>query len=111
MWSAFTRREEPQALQTPTPAPDGRSKKAKGRNVDMYVCGSWDMPRSTNEAANKADGYALAAVIRRRRTPTRRNGPQVDSRRTESRGDASHRGCGAYDKPIEGVGFSHINLM
>ena len=55
-------RENREALQMPTlDGGVGRSKKAKGRNVDMYVCRESDGLVVPAKRANKADAYALAA--------------------------------------------------
>ena len=80
-------RENREALQTP--AHDGgvgRSKKAKGRNVDMHVCGESDGLVVPTKRANKADAYALAAESAEGRRATKGNAPQARSRRTQSRG-------------------------
>jgi hypothetical protein len=58
-------RENREALQTPTLDGVGRSKKAKSRNVDMHVCGESDGLVVPAKRANKVDGYALAAEVRR----------------------------------------------
>jgi hypothetical protein len=48
-------RENREALQTPAlDGSVGRSKKAKGCNVDMHVCGGVGRPRSTNEAGEQS---------------------------------------------------------
>ncbi len=120
-------RENRETLQTPTlNGSVGRSKKAKGRNVDMHVCGESDGLIVPTKRANKVDAYALAAESAEERRPTKGNALQAYLRRTQSRGcwqrspqrkggrprgthykptcaghragDASHRGCGAYDK-------------
>jgi hypothetical protein len=97
MWGN-SMRENREALQTPTLDGVGRSKKAKSRNVDMHVCRESDGLVVPTKRANKADGYVLAAESaeeggRPRGTHHKRTraGPRA--------GDASHRGCGAYDKP------------
>jgi hypothetical protein len=92
--------ENREALQTPTlDGGVGRSKKAKSRNVDVHVCGESDGLVVPTKRANKAGAYALAAESAEERRSTKGNAPQAHSRRTQSRGCASHRGCGAYDKP------------
>jgi hypothetical protein len=96
-------RENRAALQTPIlDVGAGRSKKAKGRNVDVHVCGGVGRPRSTNEADNKADAEEWAAESAEERRSTKGNAPQTILRRTQSRG--SHRVCGAYGKRQEGIG-------
>ena len=51
-----------EALQTPTlEGSVGRSKKAKGRNVDMHVCRESVGLVVPTKRANKVDAYALAA--------------------------------------------------
>jgi hypothetical protein len=61
MWGN-SMRENREALQTPThDGGVGRSKKAKSRKVDMYVCGESDGLVVPTKRANKADGYGLAA--------------------------------------------------
>ena len=98
MWGN-SMRENREALQTPThDGGVGRSKKAKSRNVDMHVCRESDGLIVPTKRANKADGYGLAAEFAEGRRSTKGNAPQAHSRRTQSRG-ASHRVCGAYDKP------------
>src|SRR5437870_12489618 len=58
-------RENRETLQTPTlNGSVGRSKKAKGRNVDMHVCGESDGLIVPTKRANKVDAYALAGVRR-----------------------------------------------
>src|SRR5262245_18671288 len=54
-------RRNREALQTPTlDSRVGRSKKAKGRNVDMHVCGESDGLIVPTKRANKAGGIVLA---------------------------------------------------
>src|SRR5262245_40166574 len=80
-------REAPQ-----TPARDGsagRSKKAKGRNVDMHGCGEWDGVIVPVKRANKASAGALAAEFAEGRRATKGNAPQAHSCRTQSRGSES----------------------
>ena len=60
-------RENREALQTPTHDGVGRPKKAKGRNVDMHVCGESDGLVVPEKRANKADGYAAAESAEGRR--------------------------------------------
>ena len=55
-------RENRETLQTPAlDGSEGRSKKAKGRKVDMHVCGESDGLVVPTKRANKAGAYALAA--------------------------------------------------
>ena len=92
-------RENREALQTPTlDGRVGRSKKAKSRNVDMHVCGESDGLVVPTKRANKA------ARKRWQRSPQREGGRPRGTHHKRTRtgpraGDASHRGCGAYDKP------------
>src|SRR6266498_3784062 len=80
-------RENREALQTPTlNGSVGRSKKAKGRNVDMHVCRESDGLIVPTKRANKVDAYALAAESAEERRTTKGNAPQAHSRRTQSRG-------------------------
>ena len=80
-------RENREALQTPArDGRAGRSKKAKGRNVDMHVCGESDGLVVPTKRANKADAYALAAESAEGRRATKGNAPQAHSCRTQSRG-------------------------
>jgi hypothetical protein len=82
--------ENREALQTPThDGWVGRSKKAKGRNVDMHVCGESDGLIVPTKRANKADAYALAAESAEGRRSTKGNAPQSYSCRTQSRGSES----------------------
>ena len=85
MWGN-SMRENREALQTPTHDGVGRSKKAKGRNVDMHVCGESDGLVVPTKRANKADGYAWAAESAEGRRATKGNAPQAHSCRTQSRG-------------------------
>ena len=85
MWGN-SMRENREALQTPTLDGVGRSKKAKGRNVDMHVCGESDGLIVPTKRANKADAYALVAESAEERRSTKGNAPQAHSRRTQSRG-------------------------
>src|SRR4029434_8346172 len=78
--------ENREALQTVTLDGVGRSKKAKGRNVDMHVCGESDGLVVPTKRANKADGYGLAAESAEGRRSTKGNAPRAHSRRTQSRG-------------------------
>ena len=80
-------REAPQ-----TPARDdsvGRSKKAKGRNVDMHVCGESDGLVVPTKRANKAGAEAWVAESAEGRRATKGNAPQAHSYRTQSRGSES----------------------
>ena len=79
-------RENREALQAPTFDGVGRSKKAKGRNVDMHVCGESDGLVVPTKRANKADAEALAAESAEGRRATKGNAPQAHSYRTQSRG-------------------------
>src|SRR2546430_14858032 len=96
-------RENREALQTPTHDGVGRSKKAKSRNVDMHVCRESDVlvvPRS---------GRTKSTRMRWQRSPQREGGRPRGTHHKRTRaghraGDASHRGCGAYDKLQEGIG-------
>src|SRR5499426_4594007 len=61
MWRS-SMRENREALQTPTrDGSVGRSKKAKGRKVDMHVCRESDGLIVPTKRANKVGAYALAA--------------------------------------------------
>jgi hypothetical protein len=61
MWGN-SMRENREALQTPAlDGSVGRSKKAKGRKVDMHVCGESDGLVVPTKRANKAGAYALVA--------------------------------------------------
>ena len=64
----------------------------------MHVCGESDGLIVPTKRANKADGYALAAESAEGRRATKGNAPQA-TRAGHRAGEASHRGCGAYDKP------------
>jgi hypothetical protein len=80
-------RENREALQTPVlDGSAGRSKKAKGRNVDMHVCGESDGLIVPTKRANKAGAEALVAEFAEGRRPTKGNAPQAHSCRTQSRG-------------------------
>ena len=55
-----------EALQTPTlPSSVGRSKKAKGRNVDMHVCRESDGLVVPVKRANKAGAVCVGSGVRR----------------------------------------------
>jgi hypothetical protein len=86
VWKLHAR--EPGGLQTPAlDGSVGRSKKAKSRNFDMYVCGESDGFIVPAKWTNKADAqYTLAAESAEERRPTKGNAPQAHSRRTQSRG-------------------------
>jgi hypothetical protein len=89
MWGN-SMRENREILQTPTmDGSEGRSKKAKSRNVDMHVCGESDGFIVPTKRANKADAYALAAESAEGRRPIKGNAPQAYSCRTQSRGSES----------------------
>ena len=87
MWGN-SMRENREALQTPTlDGGVGRSKKAKGRKVDMHVCGESDGLIVPTRRANKVDAKALAAESAEgKNLATKGNAPQARSRRTQSRG-------------------------
>ena len=86
MWGN-SMRENRETLQTPTLDDSaGRSKKAKGRNFDMHVCGESDGLVVPVKRANKAGAEALAAESAEGRRSTKGNAPQAHSRRTQSRG-------------------------
>jgi RNA-directed DNA polymerase len=85
MWGN-SMRENREALQAPTFDGVGRSKKAKGRNFDMYVCGESDGFIVPAKRTNKVDAYALVAESAEERRPTKGNAPQAHLRRTQSRG-------------------------
>src|SRR5215475_11337621 len=77
MWGSSMRGNR-EALQTPTlPSSVGRSKKAKGRNVDMHVCGESDGLIVPTKRANKAGAEALAAESAEGRRATKGNAPQA----------------------------------
>jgi hypothetical protein len=85
MWGN-SMRENREALQTPIlEGGVGRSKKAKSRNVDMYVCGESDGLVVPTKRANKVNANALAAESAEGRRATKGNAPQAYSRRTQSR--------------------------
>src|SRR5262245_61024689 len=98
MWGN-SKRENRETLQTPTlDSSAGRSKKAKGRNVDMHVCREVGRPHSTNEAER-----TKPARERWQRSPQREGGRPRGTHHKRTRagrraGEASHRGCGAYGK-------------
>jgi hypothetical protein len=96
--------ENREALQTPAlDGSVGRSKKAKGRKVDMHVCRESDGLVVPTKRANKAGAYALGAESAEGRRSIKGNAPQAHTRRTQSRGCES-QGCGAYGKRQEGIG-------
>ena len=83
-------RENREALQTPArDGSAGRSKKAKGRNVDMHVCGESDGLVVPTKRANKAGAEAWVAESAEGRRATKGNAPQAHSYRTQSRGSES----------------------
>src|SRR5262247_3261265 len=89
MWGSSMRGNR-EALQTPTlDSRVGRSKKAKGRNVDMHVCGEPDGLIVPTKRANKAGG------MRWQRSPQREGGRPRGTHhkrtrcRTQSRGSES----------------------
>src|SRR5215470_13434749 len=86
MWGSSMRGNR-EALQMPTlDSSVGRSKKAKGRKVDMHVCRESDGLVVPRKRANKVDAYALAAESAEGRRLTKGNAPQAYSCRTQSRG-------------------------
>jgi hypothetical protein len=88
----------------------GRSKKAKSRNVDMHVCGESDGLIVPAKRANKADADALAAESAEGRRATKWGTHHKRTRAGPRAGDASHRGCGAYDKPYSTSGWPSHEL-
>ena len=85
MWGNSMRGNR-EALQTPTlDSSEGRSKKAKGRKVDMHVCRESEGLVVPTKRANKAGAYALAAESAEGRRATKGNAPQAHSCRTQSR--------------------------
>src|SRR5262245_48070111 len=89
MWGSSMRGNR-EALQTPTlEGSVGRSKKAEGRKVDMYVCGESDGLIVPEKRANKAGAGALAAESAEGRRSTEGNATQAHSCRTQSRGSES----------------------
>jgi len=79
-----------EALQTPAlDGSGGRSKKAKGRTVDMHVCRESDGLIVPEKRANKAGAGALAAESAEERRATKGNATQARSCRTQSRGSES----------------------
>ena len=86
MWGN-SMRENRETQQTPTlDSSEGRSKKAKSRNVGMHVCGESDGLIVPTKRANKVDAYALAAESAEERRATKGNAPQAYLRRTQGRG-------------------------
>ena len=86
MWGSSMRGNR-EALQMPTlDSSAGRSKKAKGRKVDMHVCRESDGLVVPRKRANKVDAYELAAESAEGRRLTKGNAPQAYSCRTQSRG-------------------------
>jgi hypothetical protein len=86
MWGN-SMRENRETLQTPTLDDSaGRSKKAKGRNFDMHVCGESDGLVVPVKRANKAGAEASAAESAGGRRSNKGNAPQAHSCRTQSRG-------------------------
>src|SRR5215831_17918850 len=91
MWGS-SMRENRETSQTPTlDGSVGRSKKVRGRNIDMHVCGESDGLIVPTKRANKAGGYWLAAESAEERRSTKGNAPQAHSCRTQSRGSESQR--------------------
>jgi hypothetical protein len=89
MWGSSIRGNR-EALQTPTlDSRVGRSKKAKGRTVDMHVCRESDGLIVPEKRTNKAGGDALAAESAEGRRATKGNATQAYSCRTQSRGSES----------------------
>src|SRR5215831_12420681 len=105
MWGSSMRGNR-EALQTPgLDSSAGRSKKANGRNFDMHVCRESDGLIVPRKRANKAGAGALAAETaegRGRPRGTRHKRTRAGHRA----GEASHRGCGAYDKLCPKSGWS-----
>src|SRR5215831_1393298 len=65
MWGN-SMRENREALRTPAlDGSEGRSKKAKSRNVDMHVCRGVGRPRSTNEAGEQSRRGSVGSGVRR----------------------------------------------
>ncbi len=85
MWGN-SMRENRETLQAPTFDGVGRSKKAKSRNFDMYVCGESDGFIVPGKRTNKVAAYALVAESAEERRPTKGNAPQAHLRRRQSRG-------------------------
>ena len=77
-------REAPQM--PPLDGSEGRSKKAKSRNVDMHVCWESDGLIVPTKRVNKVDAYALAAESAEGRRLAKGNASQAHLRRTQSRG-------------------------
>src|SRR5262247_1780405 len=91
MWGS-SMRENRETLQTPTrDGRVGRSKKAKGRNVDMHVCRESDGLIVKGKRANRASAGALAAEAAEGRRATKGKAPRAHSCRTQSRGSESQR--------------------
>jgi hypothetical protein len=86
MWGN-SMRENREDLQTPIlDRGVGRSKKAKGRNVDVHVCGESDGLVVPTKRANKTDAEEWAAESAEERRSSKGNAPQTILRRTQSRG-------------------------
>src|SRR6266498_1611121 len=76
MWGN-SMRENRETLQTPTlDGSEGRSKKAKGRNFDVHVCGESDGLIVPAKRADKADAHTFGAEPPAKRNPTKHNAPQ-----------------------------------
>src|SRR5262249_56641816 len=82
MWGSSMRGNR-EAPQTPTlDGSAGRSKKAKGRKVDMHVCGESDGLIVPVKRANKSGGYTVAAESPRgKQAPQRHATPAPPARR------------------------------
>src|SRR5262245_25903762 len=103
-------RENRETLQTPTlDGSVGRSKKAKGRNVDMHVCRESDGLIVPAKGANKADAYVLVAESAEGRRATKGNAPQAYSYRTQSRGSESQRLWRVRQAVSQGTAGRHMN--
>src|SRR5262245_2242333 len=80
-------RENREALQTPArDGSAGRSKKAKGRTVDMHVCGEADGLIVPTTRANKVGADELAAESAAGRPATKGHAPQTHACGSERRG-------------------------
>src|SRR5215475_8449213 len=101
MWGSSMRGNR-EALQTPAlDGRVGRSKKAKGRTVDMHVCRESDGLIVPEKRANKAGAEALAAESAEGRRATEGNATQAHSCRTQSRGSESQGLCRVRQAAIE----------
>src|SRR5215467_7441331 len=102
--------ENREALRTPAlDGSEGRSKKAKSRNVDMHVC------RESDGLVVPTSGRTKSARKRWPRSPQREGGRPRGTHHKRARagpraGEASHRVCGAYGKQQEGIGGCGLPL-